>query len=492
MSEHEARFEQVASRVCGKPAGLSAADCYAISGQWNPLCREQGCCRIWEKTDEQLRYAAFPGTQHAFLQACPGSGKTEVVGLKAAYEMAAWDRAPGGMAVLTFTNSAADVIRRRVSQFIGASYVGHPHYVGTLASWLHGYVANPFGHLITGYQGDRSGDRSVRLVDASSSSGFLNSFTANWQGLRANEYHYAPVSGHLEITRRTGGRPEEWQKRSLRELKERFLSQGFATYEDVEWICHELLCGHPDAAAKLARRFPLVVIDECQDLSDSQLAILDRLRQAGSALHFVGDLNQAIYAFRKVDPRNVQSFSGRHGFIGLRLSRNFRSCQPIVSLCAELAGTDHVHGRPESGDLPPCLCCTYEKGGEIALARWFAGLLDARGLDRSRSAIVARGRSVVDAFTPGGPQGGARSVEGMALALHLWRTSRADCRDEALRCVGGFLSERLLSGCHCGRDRYYRPEGVRSSLSWRLSLSHILDACQRDPRIGDLGQTWSA
>ena len=46
--------------------------------------------RIEEKTDEQLDYILSPIDQCIYLEACAGSGKTEVLGLKAAYEICRW------------------------------------------------------------------------------------------------------------------------------------------------------------------------------------------------------------------------------------------------------------------------------------------------------------------------------------------------------------------------------------------------------------------
>ena len=140
MSSVHERFESIACEVCGKSPGLSGAECYRSIGQSRLLCREHGRCRVEEKTQEQFGYVVSSASQCTFLRACPGSGKTEVVGLKAAYEIRRWQRSPGGVAVLSFTNNAADVIRSRVQQFLGVDSIGYPHYVGTIdssASRLH-------------------------------------------------------------------------------------------------------------------------------------------------------------------------------------------------------------------------------------------------------------------------------------------------------------------------------------------------------------------
>lgn len=70
------------------------------------------------------------------MRACAGSGKTEVVGMKAAYEIKKWKERNKGIAVLSFTNDATDVIKDRVKRFAGNNGT-YPHYIGTLSSFIH-------------------------------------------------------------------------------------------------------------------------------------------------------------------------------------------------------------------------------------------------------------------------------------------------------------------------------------------------------------------
>lgn len=65
---------------------------------------EQAAFRINEKTDEQLDYILSPIDKCIYLEACAGSGKTEVLGIKAAYEISRWASQQSGLAVLSFTN----------------------------------------------------------------------------------------------------------------------------------------------------------------------------------------------------------------------------------------------------------------------------------------------------------------------------------------------------------------------------------------------------
>ena len=63
-----------------------------------------------DPSEEQLDFILHPFDKACYLKACPGSGKTEVVGIKAAFEIAEWKEKFIGLAVLSFTKNAAKEI----------------------------------------------------------------------------------------------------------------------------------------------------------------------------------------------------------------------------------------------------------------------------------------------------------------------------------------------------------------------------------------------
>lgn len=135
------------------------------------------CNEIARLTIEQLAFINHRLSIPCHLTACPGSGKTEVVGIKTVYELSKWAAPHSGIAVLTFTRNAADAINERIIGYGGGLASRHPHFVGTFDSWLHGYIFQPFGYRFTKYDGS-SGDRRIKIIDDDSSAGFLHSFTA--------------------------------------------------------------------------------------------------------------------------------------------------------------------------------------------------------------------------------------------------------------------------------------------------------------------------
>ncbi|MCX6679773.1 MAG: UvrD-helicase domain-containing protein [Methanothrix sp.] len=498
------KIEVLAHSICGKPPEISPSKCRATIGTTNPLCNECETCRIARNSDEQLDYVLSSIEDCMFLKACPGSGKTEVVGLKAAYEMSKWVKTPGGIAVLTFTNNAAEVIEKRVSQFGGIAKIGFPHFIGTIDGWLHGYIAHPFAHIVTKYNG-KSGDRSIRVIDNHSQADFLHSFKtknnlAQTGKPAANEYYfdvetkkYVFASANRNIDyKRNLQNLEMWQVDDLKNTKLKFKKAGFATYQDIEHICYEILTENTEHARFLSIRFPLIIVDECQDLSWIQMQILDKMRCYGTVLHFIGDLNQAIYEFKKVEPEKVKKYAKEHEFNILSLSNNYRNCQSIANLCDTLVdNTDKVMSIHEGKQLEsPCVCVPFEKDDMMKLPIWFNEYLDRFGIDKQCSTIVTRSWANVYRMRRA-DYGQIKNYQGrLVMAIHLWKTGCRQATGDALKLFGRFVSEKFFPGESTNSREYYRPESVDSALIWRMFMAAALRECCQDELLCNLEQNW--
>ena len=500
---HDQMIEEAACNICGKIKGLPTDKCFTSYGQSNPLCNEYGRCRIDEKSEDQLRYALEKEDQSIFLKACPGSGKTEVVGLRAAYEIIKLGKSPGGIAVLTFTNNAADVIKRRVSQFVGVEKAGFPHFIGTIDSWLHSYISHPFGYFYTGFEGI-DGDYSIRIIDSSSSAVFLNSYKAmndlNRTGnVLANQYflnyetgQYEFSSGNRRDNTRNSASLVRGQIDALNRIKSRFLKAGFATYQDIENISYELLENREGLADFISNRFPMLIIDECQDLSWIQLEILKKIKDAGSKLHFVGDLNQAIYEFKKVDPEKVAGFVADNYFTEISLKENFRSCQPIVDICQKIVDDgNEFEGKREQIIDNSCICVIYEDGQMKDLPVWFKNFIESKSLSTKDSAIITRSWKNVSRLRSSGNNDINKFQLRLAMAIYLWGLSDVQVIEDAIKYIGRFVANKFFGTFSSNSRQYYCPECVNSSIKWRLFLADLLEKCCKDSSLSNLDQFWS-
>lgn len=332
------------------------------SGRLSNKCRHDQCCALFHLTDDQINYVLSDIGSDIYLNSCPGSGKTEVIGVKVAYELSHWQSKTSGIAILTFTNSAEDEIRNRTVSYL-RHQIQYSHFLGTFTSWLHGYIANPFLNRIVKKLSEES-DSILKIVDSSCESEFLNAFKTNYSygrlgNIPANHFFYDiksekycycgdKLSTEKEEFKKQCDQGKKHIKADLKATKKKFRECGFFVYEDIECLVDYLLKTHSNIASLIAKRFPFIIIDECQDLSYVQLSILNELHRYGTQIHLVGDLNQAIYGFRSIEPSDTNNFIMKNHFKEMHLIENFRSNQAIVNVSGRVVNRkSYIVGKKE-------------------------------------------------------------------------------------------------------------------------------------------------
>ena len=108
--------------------------------------------------------------------------------------------------------------------------------------------------------------------------------------------------------------------------------QSGLTYADLERRTLAALAD-PDVARSVRERYDYVFVDEYQDTSDIQEALV-RAVSRGDNLFMVGDVKQSIYRFRLAEPRlfteKYEAYARGEGGTLLPLTRNFRSAKDIL------------------------------------------------------------------------------------------------------------------------------------------------------------------
>ncbi|MGO3385028.1 MAG: UvrD-helicase domain-containing protein, partial [Acinetobacter guillouiae] len=351
-------------------------------------------------TNEQFRYIKHAKiTENIFLNACPGSGKTETIAQRVANEIESWNHFPSGIAVLSFTKSAAKEIEHRIKQKIKEQST-YPHFIGTFDSFILKNIVNPLSKDISKYEGD-NGDYSFKVVNYDSQLFFLTKYI----------HGYQKISGHqVEIDNRTGcfkfhtpnqdaNRAlnamvlEQWRKDDIYHAKKKCRDAGFLTHKDIEYLAESALTSRritQDYAKKIAKKFQLIIIDECQDLSFEQLNILKAMMLNGTKLHFVGDLNQAIYEFRDVDPNDIINFITDNGFREIQLTKNFRSCQKIVNIATNIMKSGSIEADFTS-PKQSCFVLQYENSPSEVISQF-----NELTKQYSNRVLVARGHQTLN------------------------------------------------------------------------------------------------
>lgn len=444
----------------------------------------------FEFSDQQKAYIESDIESHIFLEACPGSGKTEVVAAKVAREAGNWCKFPGGVAVLSFANSATDELKKRTAKYLPAGRGLYPHFLGTFDSFIYKNIVSPLADQLTEYQGEK-GDYSIRIIEASSKLGYRTKYRYSGRHIYAHHYSKDLQSGGFIFS--TGDKAYDrslkaltlkgWEIQDLLEAKKRMSIAGYATYKDIECLALEALSTskYEHYTRQLALRYPLIIVDECQDLSFEQLQILGQLSGVGVILHFIGDLHQSIYGFRGVEPEAVKQFTVDYGFTGLELTRNFRSCQKIINLCGHITGRNNIEGQlsqTESGVyLAQYENCPTELTG--VFDRLCSGYRDV--------VVVARGHSTLQKFHTSVTN--LKPLHKLALAIKLFNHDDMEAIEKSLTLYSEFI--RYYINESVKPNSFNCPQCIGSNLSWRkflfMSLSQLSNSelkCQ--------GVNWSS
>ena len=110
----------------------------------------------------------------------------------------------------------------------------------------------------------------------------------------------------------------------------------------------------PEMENRYRDRFRLIMVDEFQDTSELQIALISHLTHGDQRLCTVGDTQQSIYRFRGADvgtylahKRHMRELETDAGGLACELDRNFRSHGDIIRFVNKLFSQERVFGSDE-------------------------------------------------------------------------------------------------------------------------------------------------
>jgi superfamily I DNA/RNA helicase len=133
-------------------------------------------------------------------------------------------------------------------------------------------------------------------------------------------------------------------------------------------------------------RFRYIIVDEYQDTNVAQLEMLRLLASEHKNLCVVGDDDQAIYAWRGADVRNILDFEKHFSGAKLvRLERNYRSTEAVLEVANSVLEASKA--RRHKKRLIP----TQGPGDKVKLVRALDGTTEARFVVDEAKRIIDRG-----------------------------------------------------------------------------------------------------
>lgn len=266
------------------------------------------------------------------LLAVPGSGKTTVLVTRLGYMIFCKGIAPERILTVTYTVAATKDMAERFACRFGAEMAGHLEF-----RTINGICAR-----VIQYCSWKSGRTAFSLLTDE------KRIAAMLSGIYQRIEHSYPTESDLQnvrtlitfIKNRMLGEEEiralekDAEIQLLRiykaynaELREHQLMD----YDDQMVYAYTMLQRFPWLREHFQQQYPYICVDEAQDTSKIQHAIIALLASRTENLFMVGDEDQSIYGFRAAYPDALLEFEQHHpGARVLLMEENFRSDASIV------------------------------------------------------------------------------------------------------------------------------------------------------------------
>lgn len=295
------------------------------------------------------------------VSACPGSGKTTLVVAKLAILARKWTHRTRGVCVLSHTNVARQEIQDRLgATAVGTRLLGYPHFIDTIHTFANRFFALPYLAAI-GVSAPTIDDEIAQAVRYSvlpeterfTLSSFLERKHISLSDLTFNDSNITPVAGARDFP--AGSHTNSYK--IAEKILQTSLAQGYLKYEEMFVWAEALLQDYPDIASAITHRFPMVMIDEMQDTSDRQAALLRQVferTQTNCVIQRVGDPNQQIFK-TGAEENKADPFPDAERTVTITSSRRFG--QTVANIADPFAvtpieGTGLVGAGPQRELLP--------------------------------------------------------------------------------------------------------------------------------------------
>lgn len=284
------------------------------------------------KLNQQQKEAVQSTKGPVLLLAVPGSGKTTVLVTRLGYMIYCKNIPPERILTVTYTVAATKDMSERFAVRFGED----------MAKRLEFRTINGICAMIIQYYGRRIGKTPFELVkDEKATTGMLIRICQDHGMGYPTESDLKNVRTLLTYIKNMMLNEEELQKLEeesdiriagiYREYCRQMREQKMMDYDDQMLYAYNMLRKDPGVLAYFQNRYPYICVDEAQDTSKIQHAIIALLAAGTGNLFMVGDEDQSIYGFRAAYPEALLSFEKKHpGAKVLLMEENFRSNAKIV------------------------------------------------------------------------------------------------------------------------------------------------------------------
>ncbi len=317
----------------------------------------------------------------------PGSGKTRVITARTAALLSAGVD-PGEIVVLTFTKAAAQEMQERVASLPGLR-AGQVRRVtmGTFHALcyrlLRQFRSEP--RLISGKQQRRIVERALLDAGEELKNDLVDEMLAAISSAKNRRMSLGDLARRESLLRAVWGKYEDAKT-----------AAGLMDYDDLLLEACNLLETDGQLLQRLQQRFQYIMVDEFQDTNPVQYQLVQHLAAPQGNLCVVGDIDQAIYAWRAASPELLLQFPKDYpGARIIELKQNYRSTPAIVGVANRLISHNKQRHQltvesVRTGGAPPILLQPTHEWAEAKSVLTMLQKAREKGVPLSEMAVLYR------------------------------------------------------------------------------------------------------
>jgi len=234
------------------------------------------------------------------VAACPGSGKTTLLIAKLSILAEKWRDRTRGICVLSHTNVARSEVENRLGHSTsGRRLLYYPHYIGTIHGFVNEFLALPWlrsrGHLVRRIDTATCQERRWARLKRDTRTGLQkNNHDPGVLSIKTPDLHLGDIRWGKGLL---GKHTPTYQ--DMQRVCKASLEEGFHCYDEMFMWARHLITTAPQCTGFIRDRFPLLFVDEAQDNSEDQSALLHLIfgpeERVKTLRQRFGDSNQAIF-----------------------------------------------------------------------------------------------------------------------------------------------------------------------------------------------------
>lgn len=266
-----------------------------------------------------------------------GSGKTKALSNRYAYIVEELGISPGNILCVTFTNKAAQEMKRRIRSLVAPGNVCD--FVCTYHGFCVKFLREEIHHLYM--------SKSFVILDEEDQKEILKEVYEKYK-INTNEHPFKQLLNDISNYKKDFPNnyiqyflPEEIANIStinkpsdhIEQYLKKQVKLNALDFNDLIEFTIFILSEYPNIAEKWKERFHYILVDETQDNSISNWMLADILSSKHKNLFIVGDPDQAIYEWRGAKPEFFIKFDQSHQPCkDIIMDENYRSTPNILNV----------------------------------------------------------------------------------------------------------------------------------------------------------------